>query len=164
MRFWVCASLAQFCHHSTRKLAGNRLHTCHVPKSPGPVNLQQTSYSSFREMDWPICLTGLNFTAVLPTAWLSMLSWLLLRRSSRLFCQPRGRCSAAVCEQQRFGKWLPFDQLFETAPFLASAGLPGFLTLTVVILISQHGSEARGKTDKEDTNLMVFQCDASTRV
>jgi len=68
---------------------------------------------------------GLNITAILPTAWLSI-----------------------------FGKWLSFEQLLEIVPFLASAGLPGFLTVTVVVLISYRSELLRCK-DTEEALLFI---------
>lgn len=73
-----------------------------IPLLPGLLDKadMQLSYHLFHTL-------GLNLTAVLPTAWLSM-----------------------------FGKWLPFQQLLEIVPFLAASGLPGFLAATIVILTS----------------------------
>lgn len=78
----------------------------------------QLSYHLFQTL-------GLNLTAVLPTAWLSM-----------------------------FGKWLPFEQLLETVPFLASAGLAGFLTVTIVILTS-YRSDLLGHQTVEDALMFI---------
>lgn len=91
-----------------------------IPLLPGLLDKadMQLSYHLFHTL-------GLNLTAVLPTAWLSM-----------------------------FGKWLPFQQLLEIVPFLAASGLPGFLAVTIVILTSFR-SDLLGHQSVEDVLLFI---------
>merc|ERR1719223_1244399 len=54
---------------------------------------------------------SLNFSTVIPCAWLSI-----------------------------FAKWLPLESLLEIVPFLGREGFPGFLVVTIVVLLYNRGS------------------------